>query len=319
MLGFIVQRTWQSLLVLYMAVTAVFFLIRMIPGDPALTYAGVDASPEVVAAIRADFGLDQPLLEQYWIYLSRVVHLDFGQSYRSLLPARELVASALTSTLELVAAAALIATLYGCITGILSAQFEGHPIDHVISTGNAFSLGMPAFWFGLLLVSVFSVHWGLLPSGGQPGWDDPVLEIKALALPALTLSVHLSAVVSRFVKDALLNAMNEDFYLAARSKGVGGLTLLLRHGVRYGLIPLVTVLGLELGALLAGAVIIETVFSWPGMGRLLVQSVGNRDYTLVQAILLTVALGYILINAVTDVIYRLLDPRTTIGVEARST
>ena len=201
----------------------------------------------------------------------------------------------------------------GYIFGIVAALFEGRAFDHALSVWSAISLGMPAFWFGIILILVFSVKLGVLPAGGRPSFSAGALaQLQALWLPAFTLSIHLSAVVARYVRNSLLDAKEQDFYLAAQAKGLSPARMLVRHGLRYGLTPLVTILTIETASLFAGAIVIETVFVWPGVGRLLVQSIGNRDYSVVQAIILVIVTAYIVLNAAADILYAKLDPRTTI-------
>jgi peptide/nickel transport system permease protein len=307
---YIVRRILQTIPVLGLTSVFVFLLLRLVPGDPALILAGTDATPEVLQAVRADMGLDQPLPFQYLKWLEHVLRGDFGKSYVTKLPTLDLLILKLPATLELTVCAFVLALVIAVPTGILAAVRQRGPADLAISAYTAVGLAVPNFWVGILFILLFALALGWLPPGGRVEFGrDPALALKHLTLPALTLAVPQSAIFSRFLKGAVVEVLQEDFVRTARAKGVVERLVVFRHAIRNALIPVVTVLGMHFGRLLGGAVIIESVFAWPGVGRLMLQAIGDRDYTVVQGGLLLLVTTFVLINLLTDLSYGLLDPR----------
>jgi ABC-type dipeptide/oligopeptide/nickel transport system permease component len=264
----------------------------------------------VVAAVRRDMGLDQPLPVQYVLWMQHALTGDLGKSYISRLPVTQLIRGALPATVELALAALLIAVLLGIPSGILSAVSRQSLPDWAITVLNGLALAVPNFWLGILLIIVFALVLGWLPPGGRVDFlNNPGLAWKTLILPALTLGLHIAATLSRFTRAAMLEVLHEDYIRTARAKGLSQRRVIARHAIRNALIPIVTVLGIQFGRLLGGAVIVESVFAWPGVGRMVLQAVLNRDYLLVQGALLLLVASFIVINLIVDVLYGVLDPR----------
>ena len=304
MRGFIVSRLVQLFVTMYI-VSIVVFLILRLSGDPILVVAPDFFSEEQIEQMRKFWGFDRPLGEQYLTFLRKAVTGDFGISYLAKRPAMELVFERLGYSWMLAAAAAAIGLTVAVPLGILSALKRNSFLDLLITMMSSLGTAMPSFWLGLMLIIIFSVHLRLLPVFGA-------LEPKAIIMPAVTLGVGMAARLSRMTRSAMLEVLNQDYVRTARSKGLMQKTVVLRHALRNALIPIVTVFGLQLGWLLGGSVVVESVFSWPGLGRLMIDSISVRDNTVVQAGLIWFALSFILINYAIDVIYILLDPRIRI-------
>jgi peptide/nickel transport system permease protein len=312
--GFVLRRLLEALPVLFLATLLIFLGLRTLPGDPAVVLAGQDASPETLAAIRAANGLDQPLPVQYVIWLGNVVRGDFGVSFFTRAPVSQLIAQRAPATLELGIAGMLLTVLLGIPTGVLAAVRQRRPSDWVVSAFNGLAVAVPGFWLGILAILLFSLLLGWLPPGGRGDLvRDPMLELKFLLLPAVTLALPGAAGLSRLVKASMLEVLGDDYVRTARAKGLAQSSVVWRHALRNALVPVATVLGLQFGRLLGGAVITESVFSWPGLGRLIRDSIGNRDYAVVQACLLLLVLLFIVINLMTDIAYGALDPRIRLG------
>lgn len=310
MTAYAVRRILQTIPVLIITSLAVFLLLRLVPGDPAVVLAGPDASPEVVAAVREDLGLNQSVPAQYLQWAGDAVRGDLGHSYISRRSVWELVALKLPATLELTIAALLLALLIAIPTGILAGIRQRSRTDVAISTFTAVGVGLPNFWIGILFILLFALVLGWLPPGGRVGFgEDPVLALKYLALPALTLAIPQSAVFSRFLKVAVVDVLHEDYIRTARAKGLAEHAVISRHVLRSALVPIVTVLAMHFGRLLGGAVIIESVFTWPGVGRLMLDAIGRRDYAVIQGGLFLLVTIFVLINLLTDLTYGFLDPR----------
>ena len=307
---YLIRRVLQAVPVLLLASIAVFLLIHLVPGDPATMLAGPDATPDVVAAVRTSMGLDAPLPVQYALWMQHVLQGDLGRSYISRLPVTQLIANALPATIELTLAALCVALLFGLPTGIFSALWRQRPPDWAMTALNGLALGIPNFWMGILLIILFALILNWLPPGGRvPFLDNPGVAWKSLLLPALTLGLSVGAALSRFTRAAMLEVLHEDYVRTARAKGLASRVVTWRHAVRNALIPIVTVLGLQFGRMLGGAVIVESVFAWPGVGRMILQAVLNRDYLLVQGALLLLVVSFITINLIVDLLYGVLDPR----------
>jgi peptide/nickel transport system permease protein len=303
------------LLVIGLVSLIVFAIIRLIPGDPAVVLLGPEgASPEAVAALRRDLGLDQPIAVQYLIWLRRTAQGDLGKSFISKMPVSFLVRKSLPATLHLAAAALLIALLVSVPAGILAAIRPHSWIDNLCTSFALAGVAMPGFWLGIMLVLLFAVGLGWFPTSGYvPLDEDALASTRSVFLPALALGVSLAAALSRFLRTGMLDVLGQDYVRTARAKGLPERAVVARHAVRNGLLSVVTVLGLQTGQLLGGSIVIEQVFNWPGMGRLVLSAIQFRDYTIVQAVVLLVATGYVIINFAVDVLYVYLDPRIRYG------
>jgi len=299
---FLVRRLVLAIPVLLGVATLVFSLIHLIPGDPVQAMLGDAASPESVIELRTRLGLNRPLHIQYAAFLMGVARGDLGVSLRTNERVSSAIAARLPATVELALAAMLVAVVIAIPTGIVTAVWSGAGVDHAATTLAMVGLSMPTFWLGPLLGLVFSVELGWLPVSGRG-------TVAHLVLPAITLGLPLAAVLARMTRASLMDELGEIYVTAARARGLSEARILLRHAFRNSLIPIVTVLGLQVGGVLTGAVITETIFAWPGVGRLLIQSIGFRDYPLVQGCILLIAVTYVSVNLLTDMAYALLDPR----------
>ena len=299
---YLVTRAAYSLFVLWGALTIVFLAIRIIPGDPASLMLGAGSTQEDVDALRRRLGLDQSLIVQYGRYLTDVVRLDFGDSLWLNRPVGSEVASRVAATARLAAAATIIGVVISFPLGIVAAMKRGSIVDRLISVISLVGQSVPSFWLGIMFILVFARQLQILPSSGASGWSH-------LVLPAFTLAMPLIGVLTRLVRSGLLEVLFEDYVRTARAKGLTSRVVLVRHAMRNMLIPVITVVGLQIGQLLGGAVIVETVFGWPGVGRLLVDAIDHRDYPLVQASILFITVGFVVINLLVDVSYGFLDPR----------
>ena len=302
MFRFLVRRLLLTLPVLLGVATLVFALIHLIPGDPAQAILGETASAEDVAALRETLGLDRPLLEQYGGFLRNAARGDLGTSLRSNAPVAEEITARLPATLELAAAAMLVAIGVSIPLGIIAAVRRGTIVDHAATTVALTGISIPNFWLGPLLALVFAVELGWLPVSGRG-------TLAHLVLPAISLGAALAAILARMTRASLLEELREPYVQAARARGASNARAVLRHAFRNSLIPVVTIIGLQFGAVLTGAVITETIFAWPGIGRLLIQSIGFRDYPMVQGCILLIAVTYVTVNLITDLLYGVLDPR----------
>jgi peptide/nickel transport system permease protein len=299
---FLVRRLVLAIPVLLGVATLVFSLIHLIPGDPAQAMLGDAASPESVIELRTRLGLNRPLHVQYAAFLMGVARGDLGVSLRTNERVSSAIAARLPATVELALAAMLVAVVIAIPTGIVAAVWSGTGVDHAATTLALVGLSMPTFWLGPLLGLVFSVELGWLPVSGRG-------TVAHLVLPAITLGLPLAAVLARMTRASLMDELGETYVTAARARGLSEARIVLRHAFRNSLIPIVTVLGLQVGGVLTGAVITETIFAWPGVGRLLIQSIGFRDYPLVQGCILLIAVTYVSVNLLTDMAYAFLDPR----------
>lgn len=279
-----------------------FLLIHLVPGDPVEVMLGESASVADRVQLRADLGLDRPLIQQFGTYLTNLAHGDFGQSIHTKTPIVELIKTRYPATLKLAFLALLIGLAIGIPLGIYAALKAGHWQDIVVAIVSVRLSAMPAFWLGPVLMLMFAVWLGWLPVSGMEN-------NTSIILPALTLGLGLSAILTRMTRTSLLEVLNDDYIRTARAKGLTESRVILRHALRAALLPIITIVGLQMGSLLAGTVITETIFSWDGIGRLLVESIEKRDYPVTQACVLVVALSYVLVNLLTDVLYRLADPR----------
>ncbi|OFW03697.1 MAG: glutathione ABC transporter permease GsiC [Acidobacteria bacterium RIFCSPLOWO2_02_FULL_68_18] len=302
MLRYLVRRLALTIPVLLGVATLVFALIHLIPGDPAQAMLGETAAEEDVEALRRRLGLDRPLLEQYGAFLRGLAHGDLGTSLRTNEPVAKAILDRIPATLELAAAAMTVAIGVAIPLGIVAAVGRGTLVDHAATTLALTGISIPNFWLGPLLAIVFAVELGWLPVSGRG-------TLAHLVLPAISLGAALAAILARMTRASLLEELREPYVLAARARGASRARAVLRHAFRNSLIPVVTLVGLQFGAVLTGAVITETIFAWPGIGRLLIQSIGFRDYPVVQGCILFIAATYVGVNLLTDVVYGVLDPR----------
>jgi peptide/nickel transport system permease protein len=310
MLAFTLRRLVQSIPVVILSTIAVFLLLHLVPGDPALAVAGSDAREDTLVAIRHEMGLDQPLPVQYVRWIGRVLQGDLGRSYTTRLPVAEQIALRIPATLELALAGIVIALLISIPTGVLAAVRERSAADWLISSFNAFAIAIPNFWLGILMILLFALALGWLPASGRGDYSrEPLKAWTFLLLPAITLALNQAAILSRFVKSSVLEVLHDDYVRTARAKGLRERLVIQRHVLTNALVPVATVLGIQFGRLLGGAIVVESVFSWPGVGRLILQSIGSRDYTTVQGVLLLLVLAFVVVNLLTDLTYGLLDPR----------
>ncbi len=305
MTRFILRRALQSLLVVLGAISLVFLLLRVAPGDPAVLYAGPQATQADVAAARDALGLDHPLVVQYVEFVAHVAELNFGNSYRLRDSAFHLLVDRVPATLLLASTAIAIAIALGFLFGIVAGLNEGRSIDNVISSLSLFGQAAPNFWIGIVLIILFAADLGILPSSG---YGTP----SHLLMPAFTLAFPLIGLITRLVRAGLIDVMRQPYIRAARARGYSRAVIVWRHAMRNTLIPVVTVIGLQFGALLEGSVVVEVVFAWPGVGRLLIDSVTTRDYSVVQVTVLFIAMAFIIINTLVDILYLYLDPRISV-------
>ena len=298
----VMARLASALVVVFGVITLVFFLIHLVPGDPVEVMLGESSQAADRAALRHALGLDAPLAVQFERYVSGLAGLDLGQSLHSKRPVAELLAQRLPATLELAVAALVVALGLALPLGIMAALRPRTAWDHAAMGFAMLGISIPNFWMGPLLILVFSLWLGWFPVSGRDG-------LASLVLPALTLGTAMAAILSRMVRATLLEVLSEDYIRTARAKGLGEREVVLRHALRNTLLPLTTLLGLQLGALLAGAVITEIVFAWPGIGQLTIEAIQRRDYPLVQGCVLLISLSYVVVNTLTDIVYARLDPR----------
>ena len=296
------QKVKGFLIVIFGVLLLTFLLIHLVPGDPVEVMLGDSASTADRAQLREELGLNKPLISQFGSYLNKLAHGDLGQSIHSKKPIIELLKERYPATLKLAFFALIIGLAIGIPLGIFAALKAGHWQDFVVTIVSVRFSAMPAFWLGPMLMLLFAVWLGWLPVSGM---DEPT----SIVLPALTLGFGLSAILTRMTRTSLLEVLHDDFIRTARAKGLSEKTVIIRHALRAALLPIITIVGLQMGSLLAGTVITETIFSWDGIGRLLVESIEKRDYLVTQACVLVVALSYVLVNLATDVIYKLADPR----------
>jgi ABC-type dipeptide/oligopeptide/nickel transport system permease component len=301
-LTYVGRRLLAAVPTLWGVATAVFIMARLLPGDPARVIAGILATPDQVATLRRQLGLDQPLWVQYADYMGRLLHLDLGTSAHFGDAVMAEIGSRLPYTAELAVAALLVSTAVGIPAGVLAALRRNTLVDLAISAVSVLGISMPAYWLGLMLILVFAIQLRALPAAGA---DSPL----GVVLPALTLATLSVGLIARMTRSSLLEVLGQDYMRTARAKGVPAVRLVVAHGLRNALVPVVTALGLQFGALLGGAVLTESIFGWPGVGRLLLDSIFSRDYPMIQGLVLLFAVTYIAVNLVVDLLYLVIDPR----------
>ena len=302
MFNYTLRRILIAVPSMFGVLIVVFLMVRLAPGDPALYLAGEFADQATIERIRVRFGLDRPMHEQFGIYLVRLSQFDLGRSTRTNRLVTEDLGQFFPNTVELALAAIFVALLIGVPAGVLAAVRQNTWADALVMLGALIGVSMPVFWFGLLAILYFSVQLGWFPVAGRG-------TLMHLVLPAVTLGVSSMAIIARMTRSSMLEVLSQDFVRTARAKGLQTRMIVGKHALRNALIPVVTVIGLEFGTLMAGAVLTETVFTWPGIGRLLVTSILARDYPVVQGAVLLIAITFIVINIVVDLLYALVDPR----------
>jgi ABC-type dipeptide/oligopeptide/nickel transport system permease component len=298
----LVTRAAYALPVIWLVVSVVFLLIHLVPGDPILQMLGEGAPAADVTAIRHAYGLDVPLGRQYLNYWRDVLHGNLGRSLRFNQGVSSLIAQRYPYTLQLTIAALLVAILISIPAGVRSAQRRGRWDDKLLSVVSLFGLSFPNFALGPILILLFAIKLGILPVSGSGSFAH-------LVLPAVTMGGALAAILTRMVRTSMLEELGQDYIRTARAKGLSERTVVYRHALRNAMLPVITVLGLQFGALLAGAIVTETIFSWPGIGRLTITAIGNRDYYLVQGCILAIGLTYVMVNFLTDLLYSVANPR----------
>jgi peptide/nickel transport system permease protein len=308
--GYILRRLLMMIPVAFFASLILFILLKMTPGDPVLIQLGEQVTPQNYAATRHELGLDRPLPVQYLNWINRMVHGDLGKSLRNQAPVRDEIASRLPATIQLGVAALAIALLVAVPLGVLAAVFRTSPLGFFATAFTQIGISLPGFLVGLLLIYLFARRIGWFPPGGYvPFRDDPGEALKRLVLPAATLSLFGAATQTRFIRSGLLDTLHQDYIRTARAKGLTEWGVISRHALRNALIPSVTILGLQVGIVLDGAFIIETIFAWPGVGRLAVQALGARDYPIVQGVVMMAVFAFMTASLVVDIAYAYLDPR----------
>jgi peptide/nickel transport system permease protein len=308
--SYVISRLVQAVPVLILASIVIFGFIRLIPGDPALALAGQNATPEQIESLRQRFGLDQPIVTQYLTWIGQAARGDFGYSYITDRPVGELIAQRIPATIQLALGSMAVMLLIGGPLGVLTAIRPHNWLVRFISVLNAVALATPTFWLGLILILYFSVSRRILPASGYVTFgEDPVEAIKHLLLPALTLGAYGTAVLIRFLNASITDALKADYIRVAYAKGLRERAVVIRHALKVALPPVVTVLAIQFGQLLGGAVVTESVFGWPGLGRLILDAISNRDYLVVQSTMLLFVTIFIVLNILADVSYAFLNPR----------
>ncbi len=314
---YLLNRAWQSLVTLFLATVVVFLGVRALPGDPALALAGEDRTPEALAAIRQQYGLDQPLPMQFWRFASNALHGDLGTSIRTGTSVASMLRTALPVTIELSVLAILLATFLGVGAGVVAAVRRGRPAEWFANAVALIGLSVPHFWLGLIAILYLSVATGLFPASGfVPLFEDPIGNLHHILLPAVILGTGLSAVIMRQTRSSMLDSLSTDYVRTAKAKGLPPRVVIGRHALRNSLIVVVTIVGLQLGGLISGAVVTEQIFGLPGFGKMTIDAVFQRDYPVIQAVVLVTATSYIVINFLVDLLYSFIDPRIRVGGES---
>jgi len=307
--GFLLRKAGAALIVVVCSSMIVFAGVRALPGDPAIALSGENNDPAVIAAVRQKYGLDKPLPEQYVKWIWHAVQGDLGVDSRDLSVAHTIV-TRIPITLELAGLSVLLGILIGITSGVIAAVRRGKPSDHAATTFALVGLSLPHFWLGLMMIILFAVDLGWLPSSGYVSFgSSPVQNLEHMVMPVVVLGTGLSAVLMRQMRSSMLSSLGADYVRTARAKGLSEVSVIGKHALRNSLITVTTVIGLQLGALISGAVITEQIFVIPGFGRLTLEAIQQRDYTLLQGVVLVTATGYVVVNLLVDVAYSLLNPR----------
>lgn len=314
MIRYVATRLWQSALTLILASLVVFIGVRQLPGDPALAMAGEEATPERVEAIREQLGLNESLTSQYFTFLGNISRGDFGESTRTGTPVTELIATTLPVTLWLSAYAIVVAVVVGILFGVIAERFRGRWPEWLANGFALIGLSVPNFWLGILAILYLSVTLGWFPASGYVDVaSDPLRGLYYLTLPAIILGTGLAAVIMRQTRASMIETMSTDYVRTARAKGLGRGRVLMRYGLRNSLIVVVTIVGLQLGGLISGAVVTERIFALPGFGKLTLDAVFTRDYPVIQAVVLIITVSYIVINLAVDILYSVVNPKIRVG------
>ena len=312
MLKTIIKRIWQSIPTLFVVVTITFVLTRMIPGNPAITILGPQASPQDILEMEEKLGLNKPMIEQYADYMTGVIKGDFGTSYVYNRPVTSLIAEKIPKTLMITVTALLIALVIGVCIGILSALKQYSMVDYIFMILALIGVSMPIFWLGLMLVNLFSVQLGWLPALGIGSMDKGLWDmISHMILPCFCLATIPMATFARITRSSMLEVIHNDSIKALRARGIKESSIIWKHALKNALPPIVTVFGLQLASAFTGAILTESIFSWPGMGTMIVSAIDNRDYMLIQGTVLFMAVVFVVVNLIVDIIYMLINPRVS--------
>jgi ABC-type dipeptide/oligopeptide/nickel transport system permease component len=306
MARYFLQRFLLTLPALWLVLTLVFLMIHIVPGDPVEQMLGEGSAPGELMQLRHSLGLDQPLLTQYEHYLWRLAHGDLGQSFKFRMPVGRIIFERYPATLQLAFLALLICAAIAIPGGVLAAYRRGQSADRAVGLFTLMGLAVPNFALGPVLILLFSIQMGLLPVSGRSG-------PASYVLPAVTLGAALAAILTRMVRGSMLEELSSDYVRTAHAKGLSTAEVLFRHAFRNALIPIITIMGLQFGTLLAGTIVTETIFAWPGIGRLTMQAISSRDYPLLQGCILVIAVSYVAVNLLTDLFYTLIDPRVRLS------
>lgn len=309
MTRYLIKRLISLFASLVAASLVIFAMIEVIPGDPAAYMLGLNAAPDTVAALRDSLGLNQSLPLRYLGWITGMMTGDFGTSYTYKVPVADLVAARMTVSLPLALMALLLSTAIALPIGILAAARRGRATDAAVMGATQLGIAVPNFWFAMLLVLAFAIHWRLFPAGGFPGWSNPAGALRALTLPAIALALPQAAILARVLRSALIETLGQDYIRTARAKGLSRRQTLTRHALRNALIPVLTILGMQFSFLLAGAIIIENVFYIPGLGRLIFQAITQRDLIVVESVVMILVFAVIIVTFLTDLAYASADPR----------
>ena len=302
MIRYIIRRLLLTIPILLAVSFIVFSLLYITPGDPAAMMLGQNATPEAVAAMRSELGLDKPFLTQYFNYVGNLIQLDIGKSYVTKDSVAAQILNCIPKTLELAFVSICLAVIIGVPIGVISATKQYTTFDNITMVGALIGISMPVFWLGLLLILLFSVQWKILPSSGFTSWQQMIL-------PAIAVSAQSIAGICRMTRSSMLDVIRQDYIRTVRAKGQTEYKIIVSHALRNALIPIVTVIGIQFGALLGGAIMVETIFAIPGVGRLMIDAIKQRDYPVVQGVVLFVAVGFSLLNLMIDVVYAFIDPK----------
>jgi len=304
--AYILRRIISAVFLLLLVSAITFFLLELAPGDPAVMLLGQDATPEGIKQLRKELGLDKPILTRYFLFVSSLAQGDLGRSFETQRLVIEEIKNAFPVTIQLAVASLILAVIIGIPVGITSAVRQYSLLDKVIRFSVLILVSMPIFWLGLMFILLFSVILKLLPSYGRGDWQN-------LILPAASLSCYSLAIIIRMTRSSMLEVLRNDYITTARSKGIPEFFVIYKHALKNALIPIVTIVGLQFGTLLGGAVLTETVFAWPGLGRLMVQAIFSRDYPLIRAGILLISGCFVLINVIVDILYTYIDPTVDLG------
>jgi peptide/nickel transport system permease protein len=314
MVRYLIPRLAESVVTFVLVTIVVFIGVRALPGDPARALAGEESDPATLAAVRHSFGLDQPIPVQYLKYVGNALHGDLGTSSRTGLPVASSIGHAIPVTLQLSLFAIAIAALIGLVAGVVAAVRRRGPAEWAANSVALIGLSVPSFWLGLMGILVFAIAYPILPASGFVSvFDNPVESFRHLLMPAIVLGSGLAAVVMRQTRSAMIDALSTDYVRTAKAKGLGSTQVVVGHALRNSLIVVTTIVGLQLGALISGAVVTEQIFVLPGFGKLTIDAVFTRDYPMIQGVVLVTATAYIVINLLVDLLYSVIDPRVRVG------